>query len=180
MKYLIVIFISAFLINAQARTFQNQYSLSSADFQYTVHYILKTVYGHNKEAKGKALCKKDPCEFLVAAEVAKFDSGDSNRDLHMREVTKAALYPIVTVRGKVPHEIKTDDVKLDLEVELSGVKQTISQVPFHFKNQGKELEADGDFKISLKQFKIKAPSLMGIEIDDIVPIKIKTVWKPET
>lgn len=177
MKNLILIMALTITSSAYSRTFKKSYQLASSDLMYTVHYPLKTVEGHNKSAKGKAVCEKDPCTFLVAAEIKNFDSGDSNRDLHMREVTKESVHHFVTIRGTIPKEIKSDKVEVDLQVELAGEKQTIPHVPFTFKDNGDLVDADGQFPISLKQFKIKAPSLLGVPIDDSVPMKIHTSWK---
>jgi len=38
----------------------------------------------------------------VRAKVASFDSGNANRDAHMREATHEAAHPYVEVKGTMP------------------------------------------------------------------------------
>jgi hypothetical protein len=38
---------------------------------------------------------------LIALPVNTFNSGDSNRDLHMLETVRAALFPVLSVRGRI-------------------------------------------------------------------------------
>ncbi len=58
--------------------------------------------GVSHAAKGKGVCTAGECNFLIAAPVKSFDSGDSNRDLHMLEVTRGAQFPMVIVRTQFP------------------------------------------------------------------------------
>ena len=46
--------------------------------------------GTKHVAKGKGVCKDGQCDFLLAVPVKSFDSGDTNRDLHMLQVTRGA------------------------------------------------------------------------------------------
>lgn len=157
---------------------ENVWTLERSNLEYTVNFPLKTIKGKNHESKGKADCKteKSPCEFIVGAEMKKFDSGDSNRDLHMQEATKAALHPVVSVHGFVPHSFEGSSVQVDLEVEFAGVKKLYPKVPLTFVTHGDTLDVEGEIKVSLKNHSVRAPSLLGVPIDDEVPLKISTHW----
>lgn len=161
-------------------TLDSNWVLQASDLEYTVNFPLKTIKGHNNTAKGKALCQSATCEFLVGAEVVNFDSGDRNRDLHMRETTKAALFPVVSVRGKLPKELLNEKTEIDLDIEFAGVKKHYSQVPFRFVQNRGMLDVSGSLNLSLKDFGIQAPSLLGVSIDDLVPLKIETHWEKGT
>lgn len=95
----------------------------------------------------------------------------------MRETTKPALFPLVSVRGQVPKEINQDKVEIELYVEFAGVKKHYSRIPFQFVQNGDLLNVSGQIELSLKYYGIKAPALLGVSIDDKVPLKIKTQWK---
>ena len=58
--------------------------------------------GVSHAARGKGVCHAGQCDFLIAVPVKSFDSGDSNRDLHMLQVTRGAEFPMVTVRTRLP------------------------------------------------------------------------------
>ena len=51
------------------------------------------VDGTSHAARGKGICHAGQCDFLIAAPVKSFDSGDTNRDLHMLEATRGASFP---------------------------------------------------------------------------------------
>ena len=60
------------------------------------------VDGISHAARGKGVCHDGQCDFLIAVPVKSFDSGDSNRDLHMLQTTRGAEFPVVTVRFRLP------------------------------------------------------------------------------
>lgn len=168
-------------LNAEAKVeLKNNWVLFKSDLEYTVHFPLKTIHGHNTQAKGKAQCDDQQCEFLVAAAVKQFDSGDSNRDQHMLETTKAMIHPLVSVSGKLPTLNNNSTILVELDVEFAGVKKHYTKVPFKIEQSAHELTATGSLVMSLKDYSIKAPSLLGVSIDDQVPLKISTQWKPAT
>ena len=61
--------------------------------------------GVSHSARGKGICHAGECDFLIAVPVKSFDSGDSNRDLHMLQVTRGAEFPMVT-RAHAPTRIR--------------------------------------------------------------------------
>lgn len=65
-----------------------QWTLDSSTLTYHITHPLHQVAGTSHAARGKGICHDGQCDFLVAAPVKSFDSGDSNRDLHMLQVTR--------------------------------------------------------------------------------------------
>ena len=80
----------------------SQWVLDQSTLTYHVSHPLHQVEGVSHAAKGKGVCHAGQCDFLIAVPVKSFDSGDSNRDLHMLQVTRGAQFPIVTVRTRLP------------------------------------------------------------------------------
>lgn len=112
--------------------------------------------------------------------VKSFNSGDSNRDLHMLQVTRGAQYPMVTVRTQFPEsEINATTLKLDLEVQFAGQTAQYKQVPFHVVANGNETHISGTIPATLTDFKIDPPSLLTIPIKNAIPIDVDTTWKKE-
>lgn len=158
-----------------------QWTLEKSEITYTVTHPLHEATGKSLSAKGKGVCYASHCDFLVAVPVKTFDSGDENRDLHMLEVTRAGLYPLIEVRVKTS-EIKLDKVPetidADVEVGFAGQKVEYPKVPLdilEWKNA--EARITGGFSLSLKAFKITPPSLLAMPVNDNVPVKLEMTWK---
>ena len=79
------------------------------------------VDGTSHAAKGKGVCHAGECDFLIAAPVNSFNTGDSNRDLHMLEVTRGAQFPMVIVRTQLPeNSTASGTIYADLVVQFAG------------------------------------------------------------
>ena len=65
-----------------------QWVLDQSTLTYHVSHPLHNTDGVSHMAKGKGVCHAGQCDFLIAVSVKSFDSGDSNRDLHMLQVTR--------------------------------------------------------------------------------------------
>jgi hypothetical protein len=76
----------------------SQWVLQQSTLTYHVSHPLHQTEGVSHAAKEKGVCHAGQCELLIAVPVKSFDSGDSNRDLHMIQVTRGAEFPLVTVR----------------------------------------------------------------------------------
>lgn len=164
-----------FMISLSAYAADTTYILKSSDISYTVTFPLKTVVGKTSEAKGKGICDKKNCEFLIAAPVKSFKSGDTNRDVHMQEVTKAAQRPLVTVSTTNLDPEKLENVSL--EIDFAGVKKVINGLHLNKAVHGKIVDIETNFSILLSDFKIERPALLGVAIDDKVVINVKTQWE---
>jgi hypothetical protein len=157
-----------------------QWSLEKSEIRYTVTHPLHVVHGKSLSAKGKGVCYTDHCEFLVGVPVKSFDSGDQNRDLHMQEVTKAGLYPLIEVKVRTPEirsKLKPKTVLADLEVNFAGTTVEYKKVSLDVEWTADEAHITGGFTLSLKAFGITPPSLLTMPIKDEVPIELDMLWK---
>ncbi len=160
---------------------KEQWILEKSEISYVVTHPLHVVHGKSLSAKGKGVCYGRNCDFLVAVPVKSFDSGDNNRDLHMLEVTKAGLYPLIEVNAKTS-EIhigpKTKTLVADLEVSFAGKKVNYPKSIINILDwQSDEAHIGGDVILSLKAFGIVPPSLLTMPIQDAVPVKLDMFWK---
>src|ERR1700737_101423 len=109
----------------------SQWVLEQSTLTYHVSHPLHESEGVSHAARGKGVCHAGQCDFLIAAPVKSFDSGDSNRDLHMVQVTRGGQFPIITVRTRLPESAAgTATIHADLEVEFAGQTVAYKQVPF--------------------------------------------------
>src|SRR5271169_6473200 len=81
---------------------ESQWVLSQSTLTYHVSHPLHQTDGVSHAARGKGTCHAGQCDFLIAVPVESFDSGDSNRDLHMLQATRGAQFPLVSVRTRLP------------------------------------------------------------------------------
>src|ERR1022692_3234848 len=117
----------------------SQWVLEQSILTYHVSHPLHQVDGVSQAARGKGVCHDGQCDFLIAVPVKSFDSGDSNRDLHMIQVTRGAEFPMVTVRTRLPESAAgSATIKADLEIQFAGQTAQYKQVVFEVVRQGNE------------------------------------------
>jgi hypothetical protein len=128
-------------------------------------------------AKGKGVCHAGQCEFLIAVPVKSFDSGDSNRDLHMLQVTRGAEFPLVIVRTRVPESTAgSRTINVDLEIQFTGQTAEYKQIPFRLETQGGEVHITGTIPATLSDFKIDPPSLLTMAVKNEMPVRVDLTW----
>jgi hypothetical protein len=153
--------------------------LEHSTVKYTVDHPLKTASGTSKEARGNGQCNNGKCDFLIAVPVISFDSGDSNRDLHMLEVTRGAANPMVIVRSSIDESsLGYDTVLLTVNVEFAGGKAIYQKIPFkNIRNGDGTAQLKGTIVIKLDDFAIIPPSLLAMSIKNDVPVAVDAYWK---
>jgi hypothetical protein len=65
----------------------------------------------------------------------------------------------------------------DLEVDFSGFKKTYSNIPFKITFSQEGFHSEGKFDLLLNNHKIEKPSLLGVDINDLVPRTIIADWE---
>ena len=155
--------------------------LEKSTLTYHVSHPLHETEGVSHEARGKAICRAGQCDVLVAVAVKSFDSGDSNRDLHMLQVTRGARFPLVTARCRIPEAAAANPtVDVDLEIEFAGQTVTYRKVPFHQTARGDELEITGTIPATLSDFKIDPPTLFTFPTKNEIPIRVDLTVRRST
>jgi hypothetical protein len=158
----------------------SQWVLNQSTLTYHVSHPLHQFDGVSRTARGKGVCHEGECDFLIAVPVKSFDSGDSNRDLHMLQVTRGAQFPMVIVRTRVPEEsISSAGIGADLEIQFAGQTVRYKQVHLQLLKQGKQTRISGTIPATLFDFKIDAPSLLTIPIKNEFPVKLEMTWQQQ-
>jgi hypothetical protein len=174
------ILIAALLIAIPAFGADTQWVLQQSTLTYHVSHPLHESEGVTHAAKGKGVCHAGQCDFLIAVPVKSFGSGDSNRDLHMLQVTRGAEFPIVSVRTRLPEfDSKDAEIKADLEIQFAGQTVQYKQVPFKLEKQGAEIHVTGTIPATLSDFKIEPPSLLTMPVKNEIPVRLDMVWRQQ-
>jgi hypothetical protein len=158
----------------------SQWVLEQSSLTYHVSHPLHESEGVSHAARGKGVCHAGECDFLIAVALKSFGSGDSNRDLHMIQVTRGAEFPIVTVRTRLPESAAASaTIKLDLEIQFAGQTVQYKQVPFKLETQGGKTHITGTIPATLPDFKIEPPSLLTIRVKNEIPVRVDMTWHPQ-
>jgi hypothetical protein len=155
----------------------SQWVLQESTLTYHVSHPLHQSEGVSHAAKGKGVCHAGQCEFLIAVPVKSFDSADSNRDLHMLQVTRGAEFPLVTVRTRLPEsDAAASSINVDLEIQFAGQTAQYKQVPFKLEKQGNQIHITGAIPATLADFKIDPPSLLTMPVKNEIPVRVDLTW----
>lgn len=174
-------FLAAALLIASIPSFgqkASQWTLVQSSLAYRASSPVHQVNGVSQAAKGKGVCQGSQCNFLVAAPVKSFNSGDTNRDLHMLEATRGAQNPMVVVRAQFPEaELEQSIIYADLEVQFAGQTAHYSHIAFQREAQGNEIRITGTVPATCSDFKFDRPSFLGMTISNDIPVHVDATWK---
>lgn len=157
---------------------QSQWVLEQSTLTYHVSHPLHNTEGISHEARGKGVCQAGQCDFLIAVPVKSFDSGDSNRDLHMIQVVRGGAYPMVTVRTRLPEtSADSPSILMDLEIQFAGQTAHYTRVPFQRVGQGNVSRITGTIPTTVSDFQIPSPRLLTMPIKNEMPITVDMTWR---
>jgi hypothetical protein len=157
-----------------------QWVLEQSTLAYHVSHPIHQTDGVSHAARGKAVCHAGQCDILIAAPVKSFDSKDSNRDLHMLQVTRGGQFPLVSVRTRMPETASgAATIHADLEIEFAGQTAQYKQVAFELKAQGNQIRISGTIPATLSDFKIDPPTLLAVPVKNEMPVRVDLTWRSQ-
>lgn len=143
--------------------------VTGGQVRYRVRHFMHDAEGVSRGASGSARCQAPTCAVDVRVPVASFVSKDSERDRDMRAATRAVAHPLVTVRGSL-RLASAEAAEADLMVSLAGVTRRLGGIAVRIDRSWDEAQVTARFAISLREFAIEPPALLGIPISDTVRI----------
>jgi hypothetical protein len=157
----------------------SQWILEESTLTYHVSHPLHQTDGVSHAAKGKGVCRAGQCDFLIAVPVKSFDSGDSNRDLHMLQVARGGQFPLITVRTHLPEDASSlGTILVDLEIQFAGQTLQYKQIAFQHATKGSDSLITGTIPLTLTDFKIDPPSLLALPVKNEIPVRVEMKWRP--
>src|ERR1039458_201169 len=98
-----------------------QWTLEQSTLTYHVSHPLHESEGVSHAARGKGVCQAGQCDFLIAAPVKSFDSGNTTRALPVRGGPRGAKSPLVSLRARLPEPaLGSGPIHADLEIQFAG------------------------------------------------------------
>jgi hypothetical protein len=178
-KTMLLAFLLLPLKTAFAQT-DHQWVLAQSTLTYHVSHPLHQTEGVSHAARGKGVCHAGQCDLLIGVPVKSFDSGDSNRDLHMLQVTRGGQFPMITVRTRLPETAAgSATIQADLEIQFAGQTVQYKQVPFQLTPQGSDIKISGTIPVTMSDFKIDPPSLLTLPVKNEMPVRVDMTWHPQ-
>jgi hypothetical protein len=164
---------------------KGNWKLEKSEMTYTVTHPLHVVHGTSLSARGEGVSYPDGiCQFLVAVPVRSFDSGDNNRDLHMQEVTRCGLNPLIKAKveiDKIADQKAPQELLANVEIEFAGKKADYPKLKLEVTEwKGSQVHITGTVPLALKDFDITPPSLLTMAIHNEVPVKLDMWWTRST
>jgi hypothetical protein len=157
-----------------------QWVLEQSTLTWHASHPLHQSDGTSHAARGKGVCHAGECDFLVAVPVKTFDSRDTNRDLHMLQVTRGAEFPMVVVRTHLSEQaLASGTVHADLEIQFAGQSVHYKEVPFQVTLAGSDARLSGTIPATLADFKITPPTLLTVPIKNEIPIRVEMTWRSQ-
>ncbi|MGH9343530.1 MAG: hypothetical protein ACRD19_07210 [Terriglobia bacterium] len=158
----------------------SQWSVQNATITYHVTHPLHRVAGVSHTVRGKGVCHAGKCNFLIAVPVKSFHSGDSNRDLHMLQITRGAQFPMVIVRALFPAPSSARaTIHANLTIQFAGNTARYERVPFQDVTKGNEARISGTIPATLSDFKIPPPEFLLMPIRNKMPVSVEMTWRQE-
>ena len=151
------------------------YGVKDGAITYILVHKLHEVRGTSRKLEGLAKIQPaGPTLVQVRAPLASFDSGNSNRDSHMREATHEAAHPYVEVKGTMP-ALKlplagSTQLPLDARVEFNGESER-QTIPVTLSPEGSTIRAKFSFPVSLDAHHVERPELLLVKVEDQVTIE---------
>jgi len=136
---------------------------------YQVTHPFHKVIATTHEIEGRALTTSSQGDIMIRVPVASFNSENSNRDAHMKEVVEVHQFPYVEFRGTI-HSDKIEKGNVQGKILFHGVEKEIA-TKVSVDKIGDQLQTKISFQISLESFKINRPSLLFVKIEDEAKIE---------
>ena len=175
MKKFLVLFISLHfnLVLGQPNSSDERWSIdkNSSEIIYSGKHFLHAWSGKNNKINGLLFIDQASNEvnkIAVLLYVNDFDSGNSNRDSHSLEVLNALKFPEIRFYSE---NIISNNESITFKGNLEFHGKTISKDIIAVVNsKNNKIQLEGNFKISLNEFGIKAPSFMLSEMQDLIDL----------
>ena len=145
---------------------------------YAAKHPLHKWEGVSHDVNGAVIYNDDtnqPETVAISIKVASFDSDNSNRDSHAIEVLEGIKYPNVTF------------VSSDIKPGSNGTLTARGTLTFHGvskpvtlqttrKDAGGKMTLTGEFPVSLTEYNVERPSLMGIKTEDEMTLRFNVIF----
>ena len=156
---------------------------SESRIVYHVVHKLHRVDGTSRKAEGRArILPTGQAQVSIRVPIESFDSGNSNRDSHMKEAVEAARFPVVELKAScdgmsMPISFPATNQKIcRAQISFHGIQKVIDVSVQAAFESATRIHATSTFALSLDEFKVARPSLMFVKIDDELKMDVDLMF----
>ena len=166
MKLIFLFFFFLSLLNASSFRIEN-----SLITYFGVHYLHKWE-GSTSDVKGVVSYDKniDQYECSISVPLSTFSSGNDNRDSNMLVYCRALDFPNINFQS-TSIKVKGSTLEIEGKIEFAGEEKEIKTNAKLHSLDNNLFAIEGELDILLSEFKVERPSLLFVEIEDLVKIK---------
>ena len=164
----LVILFSFFLSLLNASSFRIENSLIT---YFGVHYLHKWE-GSTSDVNGVVSYNKasEQYECSISVPLSTFSSGNDNRDSNMLVYCRAFDFPNMNFQS-TSIKVKGSTLEIKGKIEFAGEEKEIKTNAKLNSLDNNLFAIEGELDILLSEFKVERPSLLFVEIEDLVKIK---------
>jgi polyisoprenoid-binding protein YceI len=147
--------------------------------KFHLDHKMHAVDGRSSQIEGKAVVGDDGAAMaMVRIATSSFDTGDGNRDAHMRETLEVSRFPFVVFQGVTTLTVpvargRPIPVKLQGELDFHGVKRAMElPAEISFGDDGGAVVRLA-FPVSLEAHRIERPSLLFVKVADELKLDVE-------
>ena len=163
---MVALYLIFFLFGIQE---ENRYVIESSSIEFYSYAPLEDIEAVNTESVGAI--DLSTREFIIKIPVSSFEFPNKLMQKHFNDsYLETDRYPECVFRGKL------DGDNASGEITLHGVTKKIS-VPVIMNKSEEIVTIDTEFKIALKDYKIKVPRLLFQNIAEEIEVKVTSSFK---
>ena len=163
---MVALYLIFFLFGIQE---ENRYVIESSSIEFYSYAPLEDIEAVNTESVGAIDLSTG--EFIIKIPVSSFEFPNKLMQKHFNDsYLETDRYPECVFRGKL------DGDNASGEITLHGVTKKIS-VPVIMNKSEEIVTIDTEFKIALKDYKIKVPRLLFQNIAEEIEVKVTSSFK---
>ena len=148
---------------------ENRYIIESSSIEFYSYAPLEDIEAVNTESMGAIDLSTG--EFIIKIPVSSFEFPNKLMQKHFNDsYLETDRYPECVFRGKLEGDNAIG------EITLHGITKKIS-VPVIMSNSVEKVTVDTEFKIALKDHKIKVPRLLFQNIAEEIEVKVRSSFK---
>lgn len=148
---------------------ENRYIIESSSIEFYSYAPLEDIEAVNTESVGAIDLSTG--EFIIKIPVSSFEFPNKLMQKHFNDsYLETDRYPECIFRGKLEGDNAIG------EITLHGITKKIS-VPVIMSNSVEKVTVDTEFKIALKDHKIKVPRLLFQNIAEEIEVKVRSSFK---
>ena len=157
-----------FILSLFAIKQETRYVIENSTIKFYSYALLEDIQAINTESIGAIDLESK--EFIIKIPVSAFEFPNKLMQKHFNDsYLETDKYPECIFKGTIDEEIASG------EITLHGVTKKI-QIPAVITEEGDKIKINTEFKIALKEHKIKIPRLLFQNIAEEIEVKVSSTF----